>query len=74
MTRMGVVIDARGLEPPQPFELAMEAVAGLAPGGQATVLLDRMPYPLLRLLDRDGYRHEAAYRDDGAVEVIITWP
>ena len=71
---MGVLIDARGLEPPQPFELALEAVAGLAPGGQATLLLDRMPYPLLRRLDHDGYRHEAAYRDDGAVEVIITRP
>lgn len=69
-----IVIDARGLEPPQPFELAMEAVAGLAPGGQATLLPDRMPYPLLHLLDRDGHRHEVAYRDDGVVEVIITRP
>ena len=60
-------VDARGLEPPEPFERAMEALADLPPGGQFTLLIDRMPHPLLRILERDGYRHEAGFRDDGAV-------
>ena len=67
-------VDARGLEPPEPFERAMEALAALPPGGQFTLLLDRMPHPLLRILERDGYRHEAGFRDDGAVEILITRP
>ena len=65
------VVDARGLEPPEPFERAMEALANLESGQQFTLLLDRMPHPLLRILDRDGYRHAEALRDDGAVEIRI---
>ena len=67
-------VDARGLEPPEPFERAMEALADLPPRGQFTLLIDRMPHPLLRILERDGYRHEAGFRDDGAVEILITRP
>lgn len=64
------VIDARGLEPPEPFELAMEALADLPEGQTLTLLLDRTPWPLLRMLDRDGTRYEYEVRDD-AVEVRI---
>lgn len=67
-------IDARGLEPPQPFELIMEALADLGPGECLEVLLDRMPYPLFRILDRDGYRHSERIRDDGVVEIEINAP
>ncbi|MFT3758568.1 DUF2249 domain-containing protein [Thauera sp.] len=68
------IVDARGLEPPEPFERAMEALADLQPGQQFTLLLDRMPHPLLRMLDRDGYRNEVNIRDDGAVEILIGRP
>jgi uncharacterized protein (DUF2249 family) len=71
---MTKVVDARGLEPPQPFELVMEAIADLASGEGITVLLDRMPYPLFRILDRDGYRHSNRIRDDGVVEIDIVAP
>ena len=67
-------VDARGLEPPEPFERAMEALADLPPDEQFTLLIDRMPHPLLRILERDGYRHEAGFRDDGAVEILISRP
>ncbi|MBS0544225.1 MAG: DUF2249 domain-containing protein [Proteobacteria bacterium] len=69
-----IVVDARGLEPPEPFERAMEGLADLPAGGELLLLLDRMPYPLFRILDRDGYRHEEAVRDDGVVEIRITRP
>ncbi len=68
------IIDARGLEPPEPFERAMEALADLEAGQQFTLLLDRLPHPLIRLLERDGYRHEVTFRDDGAVAMIIGRP
>ncbi|THF58083.1 DUF2249 domain-containing protein [Pseudothauera rhizosphaerae] len=64
------LVDARGLEPPEPFELAMEALADLPRGAVLTLLLDRTPWPLLRILDRDGVRYEYEVRDD-AVEVRI---
>lgn len=68
------IIDARGLEPPGPFEVAMEAITDLAPGGRILLLLDRMPHPLFRILDRDGYRYTPEIRDDGVVEVLIERP
>lgn len=52
----------------------MEALAELQSGQQFTLLLDRMPHPLLRMLDRDGYRNEVSIRDDGAVEILIGRP
>jgi TusA-related sulfurtransferase len=71
---MDVRIDARGLEPPEPFERAMEALADLPPGDTLTLILDRMPYPLFRILDRDGMKYESEVRDDGGVEVRIRQP
>lgn len=68
------VIDARGLEPPQPFELVMEALIDLHSGQQLTVLLDRMPLPLFRILDRDGFKHTETIRPDAVVEIVITAP
>ncbi|MGL1833872.1 DUF2249 domain-containing protein [Rhodocyclaceae bacterium SMB388] len=68
------IVDARGLEPPQPFEMVMEALADLPAGDSLTVLLDRMPWPLFRILDRDGYKHGHTIRDDGVVEIGITAP
>ena len=71
---MSRVIDARGLESPQPFEQAMDALMDLPKGQHLTLLLDRMPHPLLRILDRDGYKHESRIRDDGVVEIDILNP
>ncbi|PTD98073.1 DUF2249 domain-containing protein [Pseudothauera lacus] len=65
------LLDLRGLEPPQPFEQAMEALADLPPGGGLSLLLDRVPWPLLRLLERDGIAHRHLIREDAVVEVHI---
>ncbi|WP_435751193.1 DUF2249 domain-containing protein [Thauera sp. AutoDN2] len=67
-------VDARGLEPPEPFERAMEAIMTLQGGDSFTLLLDRMPHPLLRVLDRDGYLHDERFREDGCVEILISRP
>ena len=71
---MSVMVDGRGLEPPKPFELTMEALADLKAGDELTLLLDRMPWPLFRILDREGYRHSNRIRDDGVVEIRIVAP
>jgi uncharacterized protein (DUF2249 family) len=67
-----IVIDARGLEPPRPFELVMEALCELQPGDSIKLILDRVPYPLFRVLDRNGYRYQVAPGEPGSYEIDIT--
>jgi uncharacterized protein (DUF2249 family) len=52
-----IEIDARGLPPPQPFERVMEALCSLPDGDRIRLLIEREPYPLYRVLERNGYRH-----------------
>lgn len=66
------VIDARGLEPPEPFERVMEALSLLEPGGRVMLILNREPFPLYRVLKSNGYRRETKAYPDGRFEIIIS--
>lgn len=66
-----IVLDARGLEPPEPLVLTMQALERLAPTEKLQVLLPREPYPLYRALALNGFSWQTAYRSDGTVEVLI---
>ena len=66
------VIDARELEPPEPFERVMEALPLLAEGGEILLILNREPYPLYRVLEQNGYRHRAESFPDGRFEIRIS--
>jgi uncharacterized protein (DUF2249 family) len=65
------VIDARGWEPPRPFEATMEALCRLEPGDRLRLIVDREPFPLYRALERNGYAYFATVRPDGSYEVDI---
>jgi uncharacterized protein (DUF2249 family) len=65
------VIDTRGLEPPQPFELAMTALCELAPHEVLVLVLDREPAPLYRVLRRNGHAWTTTTEADGRVVVRI---
>ena len=64
-------IDARGLEPPEPFERVMEALCELEPGGEVLLILNREPVPLYGVLERNGYSWKTARFDDGRFEILI---
>jgi len=66
------VIDARDLEPPEPFERVMEALSTLEPGGQVMLILNREPFPLYRVLQLNGYQYKTASFPDGRFEIVIT--
>jgi uncharacterized protein (DUF2249 family) len=66
------VIDARELEPPEPFERVMEALSVMEPGGAVLLILNRQPYPLYRVLERNGYRYRATQFPDGRFEIEIS--
>jgi TusA-related sulfurtransferase len=66
-----IVVDARGLEPPEPFERVMEAISDMGKEDTVLMLLEREPVPLYRVLDRNGYEHVTKLRDDGVFEIRI---
>jgi len=65
------VIDGRGMEPPEPLELAVAELGKLAPGEELVMLLHCEPLPLYAILDRNGYRYRAELRADGTNEIHI---
>jgi TusA-related sulfurtransferase len=65
------VIDGRGMEPPEPLELAVAELATLPAGGELVLLLNCEPYPLYAILDRRGYRHRSERQPDGSNRIHI---
>jgi uncharacterized protein (DUF2249 family) len=65
------LIDGRDMEPPEPLELALAALATLPPGEELVMLLRCEPLPLYSILDRKGFRYRAERRADGSNEIHI---
>jgi uncharacterized protein (DUF2249 family) len=61
-----VEVDARGLEPPQPLIRILEALAGLADGGQLSARTDRRPMHLYAHLEERGFTAETLEQPDGS--------
>lgn len=66
-----IEIDARGLEPPEPLERALAAVALLRPGQRLRLLIHREPFPLYALLDEMGCAHRTEALPGGEFTVLI---
>jgi TusA-related sulfurtransferase len=66
-----ILVDARGLEPPEPMEKVMQTLALLRPGQSIRMLLHREPFPLYAILAERGYRHETRMEVDGSYVILI---
>ncbi len=66
-----VVVDARGLEPPQPMQRILEALATLPEGATLRARTDRRPMLLYPKLEERGYRYETREADDDGYETRI---
>ncbi len=69
---MAPVLDVRRLEPPEPLERILDALADLPAGESLRVLHRREPFPLYDLLRRMGYDWRTQGQDD-RFEILI-WP
>ena len=65
------IVDARGLQPPEPFERAVEALSELALGDQVLLIINQEPRPLYRFLERNRYAYKAESFADGRFEIMI---
>jgi len=70
---MEQVIDVSDLEPPEPLERILDALADLPPGAWLRVLHRRDPVPLYRMLRDMGYYWETTSPVPGRFEILI-WP
>jgi uncharacterized protein (DUF2249 family) len=68
---MIIEIDARQLQPPEPFERVVSALERAGPGDEIVLLLNRVPQPLFTFLERNGYRFEVAHDADSTVRTRI---
>lgn len=59
------VVDARGLEPPQPMAKILEALPGIAAGGEIQALTDRRPMLLYPKLEERGFQYATEEMPDG---------
>jgi len=66
-----LVVDARQMEPPEPFVKTMEGLDALKDGEKLLLLLYREPHPLYRTLALNGYTYSSSTADDGTVEILI---
>lgn len=66
-----IILNVRGLEPPEPLERVLEALSSLLPEQQLCMQIDREPLPLYRMLDANGFDHQTNPMPDFSYEVLI---
>ena len=65
------VLDVRGLEPPHPLVLVLEALDRLPAGGELVVLHERRPVFLYPQLEERGFAHETDEPSAGVIRIRI---
>lgn len=65
------IVDARGLQSPEPFERVVDALSELALGDQLKLIINQEPRPLYRFLERNRYAYKAESFTDGRFEILI---
>lgn len=68
---MPIVIDGRGLMPPEPLERTLRALETLPVGEELTLLVNHHPEPLLFLLQDLDCTCEEVMRPDGTHQLTI---
>lgn len=66
-----ILIDARWLEPPEPMEKVLQALALMKHGQRIRLLLHREPFPLYPLLKEKGFSHDTLSQPDGTYVILI---
>lgn len=66
-----IVVDVRGLEPPQPMVRVLEALDGLGVGQRLEVIHDRRPLFLYPQLDERGFVHATDEPEPGVVRITV---
>ncbi len=69
-----ILVDARGLAPPEPLERVLAALDRRRRGQRVRLLLHREPYPLYTLLGQMGLAYKVQAQPAGDFEILIYDP
>ncbi|MBI1726417.1 MAG: DUF2249 domain-containing protein [Candidatus Rokubacteria bacterium] len=69
-----VVLDVRGLEPPEPLVQILDRLDSVRPGQRLVVLHERRPMLLYPQLDERGFLHDTEEIEPGLVRIVIHRP
>jgi tRNA 2-thiouridine synthesizing protein A len=67
-----MILDNRGLEPPQPMMRTLAALEQLNGGETLQIINDRRPMFLYEQLDELGHKHTTEPNEDGSYTITIT--
>ncbi|MBU8879041.1 DUF2249 domain-containing protein [Bacillus sp. FJAT-29790] len=67
-----MILDNRGLEPPQPMMRTLEALETLSAGETLSIINDRRPMFLYEQLEEKGLEHVTRQQEDGSYLIEIT--
>lgn len=67
-----MLLDNRGLEPPNPMMRTLSALEKMEKGESLKIINDRRPMFLYEQLDELGYKHRTEPNDDGSFTIEIT--
>ncbi len=66
-----MIVDARGLEPPEPMVRVLTALDELPRGERLLMLIHIEPRPLFRVLERNRFAYRCELKPEGHFEVAI---
>ncbi|WP_017754603.1 DUF2249 domain-containing protein [Calidifontibacillus oryziterrae] len=66
-----MMLDNRGLEPPQPMMRTLAALENLDENEELVIINDRRPMFLYEELDEKGYSHSTIELEDGSFQITI---
>ena len=66
-----IILDVRGLEPPEPLVKVLDALEALPPGDTLRMVHNREPFPLYSILQAEGYQYRTEAFADGRLEIVI---
>ncbi|MCZ8540540.1 DUF2249 domain-containing protein [Psychrobacillus psychrodurans] len=67
-----MILDNRGLEPPQPMMRTLTKLENIHVGETITIINDRRPMFLYEELNELGYLHNTEALEDGSFKITIT--
>lgn len=66
-----IIVDVHQLQPPQPMELALDALNTLQAGDYIKMIHRMQPFPLYKILDENGFRHRVVAGTISAFDIYI---